>query len=130
MLGFGNAWYTAAVENALIIELPSGKPIRMVSAPYFLITKLEAFDGRGGGDYLMSHDMEDIVAVLDGRPELLDEIKHAQSTLVLELARRFQVLLKDERFVNSISGHMPTDESSQRRVSGILEIIRKVSVVM
>jgi hypothetical protein len=49
-------------ENAVHIQLPSGKSIKMVSAAYFLITKLEAFDGRGAGDYLMSHDIEDIIA--------------------------------------------------------------------
>lgn len=58
------------IEYAQLIRLPSGKHIRMVSAPYFLITKLEAFDGRGGGDYLLSHDIEDIIAVLDGSPRL------------------------------------------------------------
>lgn len=75
ILGFGNNWYGPAAENAVSVELPSGKQIRMVSGPYFLITKLEAFDGRGGGDYLASHDMEDIVAVLDGRREIIEEVK-------------------------------------------------------
>lgn len=64
VLGFGNDWYAPAITHAIEMELPSGKEIRVVSAPYFLITKLEAFDGRGAGDYQMSHDMEDIVAVL------------------------------------------------------------------
>jgi hypothetical protein len=50
------------------VELPSGAGVRSVSAPYFLATKLEAFDGRGSGDYLTSHDIEDLVAVIDGRP--------------------------------------------------------------
>ena len=45
ILGFGNRWYVLATENAITIELPMSKSIRMVSAPYFLITKLEAFDG-------------------------------------------------------------------------------------
>ena len=49
ILGFGNKWYASATKNAESVQLPSGKNIRMVSAPYFLITKLEAFDGRGGG---------------------------------------------------------------------------------
>jgi len=52
----------------------------MVLAPYFLATKLEAFDGRGKGDYLSSHDIEDIVAVLDGRPEILDELLKASKS--------------------------------------------------
>ena len=95
ILGFGNRWYTPAVEHAAKIQLPSGKSIRMVSAPYFLITKLEAFDGRGGGDYLASHDIEDIIAVLDGRPSIVDEVKQAESALVKELSNRFQALLRD-----------------------------------
>jgi predicted nucleotidyltransferase len=45
ILGFGNKWYTAAMINAEIISLTGKVDIRMVSAPYFLITKLEAFDG-------------------------------------------------------------------------------------
>ena len=57
ILGFGNKWYAPAAEKSDILQLPSGKSIRLVSAPYFLITKLEAFDGRGRGDYLASHDI-------------------------------------------------------------------------
>lgn len=51
ILGFGNAWYATAMAHALDVELPSGQTIRLVAAPYFLITKLEAFAGRGVGDY-------------------------------------------------------------------------------
>ncbi len=50
ILGFGNKWYIHAMKNADSVRL-SGKMIRMVSSPYFLITKIEAFDDRGGGDY-------------------------------------------------------------------------------
>lgn len=39
----------------------------------FIATKLEAFADRGGGDFLASHDLEDITTVTDGRPELTDE---------------------------------------------------------
>ncbi|MCW8920213.1 MAG: hypothetical protein OQK68_01935, partial [Sedimenticola sp.] len=38
VLGFGNRWYAKAIEHALMIKLPSGQAIRMVSAPYFLVT--------------------------------------------------------------------------------------------
>lgn len=81
ILGFGNVWYQPALKSAESVELPSGASIRMVSALYFLATKLAAFDGRGKGDFVMSHDMEDLVAVLDGRPEIVDEVKGADETL-------------------------------------------------
>ena len=63
ILGFGNVWYQKVIEHSILFELPDARTIRIVSPPYFLITKLEAFEGRGKGDYMLSHDMEDIVTV-------------------------------------------------------------------
>ena len=127
ILGFGNQWYAPASQNADSIRLPSGRQIRMVSAPYFLITKLEAFDGRGSGDYLMSHDIEDIIAVLDGRPSLIAEVKRAPAELVQELEKRFRSLLQDRQFIDAVSGHMPADAMSQARVPIILDRISKLA---
>lgn len=127
ILGFGNKWYTSAMKKSELIKLPSEKQIRMVSGPYFLITKLEAFDGRGGGDFLMSHDIEDIIAVLDGRPEIVNDVKQAEPLLTEELAKRFQVLMENNRFVDAVSGHMPTDETSQARVTVIKKIIKELA---
>ena len=115
----------AAVEPAMAaakaVELPSGKSIRMVLAPYFLATKLEAFDGRGKGDYLSSHDIEDIVAVLDGRPEILDETQRASKPLQSYLAHRFSALFKTREFLEALAGHLPGDAASQGRIPLIKE---------
>ena len=127
ILGFSNQWYAPAATNAKLIQLPSSKQIRMVSAPYFLITKLEAFEGRGDGDYLMSHDIEDIVAVLDGRPKIISDITQAETELVIALSDRFKKLLEDNAFVDAVFGHMPTDETSQARVLMILKTIREIA---
>ncbi len=113
--------------NAEIISLAGIVDIRMVSAPYFLITKLEAFDGRGNGDYLLSHDIEDIIVVMDGRPELAEEVRQSESALVDELATRLQELLEDKQFVDAVSGYMPTDEVSQSRVERIFNTIKNIS---
>lgn len=125
--GFGNQWYESAAENAEMISLPSKKLIKMVSAPYFLITKLEAFKGRGSGDYLMSHDIEDIIAVLDGRTEIVNEVKNSEARLVSELRERFTKLLQNNQFIDAVSGHMPTDITSQARVPMILETIKQIA---
>ncbi len=126
ILGFGNKWYVPAMENSEVIPLPNGVQIRMVSAPYFLITKLEAFDGRGG-DYLTSHDIEDIIAVLDGRPEIGEEIRRSEPELYNEVSERLNNLLQQSKFVDAVSGHMPTDETSQARVSIILKTIKEIA---
>ncbi|MEZ5478321.1 MAG: hypothetical protein R3E95_12825 [Thiolinea sp.] len=97
----------------------------MVSTPYFLITKLEAFDGRGEGDFLLSHDIEDIVAVIDGRPELIEEVMQAESTLRQVLSRRFQALLNNERFLEALAGHLPSG-AGVASVDKVLKVMRKI----
>jgi len=59
VLGFTNRWYDDGVVRARTVEVASGVSIRVLSAPYFVVSKLEAFKGRGGNDYLASADIED-----------------------------------------------------------------------
>ncbi|HED18007.1 MAG TPA: hypothetical protein ENI74_00690 [Gammaproteobacteria bacterium] len=129
ILGFGNEWYQLALDGAVHVDLPSGNKISMVTAPCFLATKLSAFGGRGRGDYLMSHDIEDIVAVLDGRPEVSDEVQQSPEELRSHLAERFRILLDDARFVEAISGHLPGDMSSQGRATIVIERIQSIAEV-
>lgn len=121
LLGFGSAWYQEALVAATLQALPSGRRIRMITAPYFLACKLAAFASRGRGDFLMSHDMEDIVAVLDGRPGVVNEIGQTPLGLREHLAERFRTLLESGSFRESLSGHMPPDQASQARVPLILD---------
>jgi len=127
ILGFGNEWYQPAFDAAVWGALPSGKKIHMVSAPYFLATKLAAFDGRGQGDYMMSHDMEDIVAVLDGRPEIVEEVWSCDPKLRDHLQVRLAALVWDDRFLEALPGHMPGDAGSQARVPIILQRLKAIA---
>ena len=127
ILGFGNEWYQPAFDAAVLVALPSGKKIRMVSAPYFLATKLAAFDGRGQGDYMMSHDMEDIVAVLDGRPEIVEEIRNCDPKLRDHIRVRLAALVKDDRFLEALPGHMPGDAGNQARVPIIIQRLKAIA---
>lgn len=66
VLGFSNRWYPLAAASATRLALPSGNEINLISTPAFLATKFEAFQNRGRGDLLMSHDLEDIINVVEG----------------------------------------------------------------
>lgn len=112
ILGFSNRWYPRCVQTAQAIDLPSGLTIRLVSAPVFIGTKLEAFYGRGAGDYLASHDMSDIISVLDGRETLVNECRQTASDLRGYLAEKFSALLADRRFLDALPGHLPGDAIS------------------
>jgi hypothetical protein len=74
VLGFSNRWYPYAVQTAERVNLGEVEgediEIRLVSAVAFVATKLEAFAGRGGGDFLSSHDLEDVLNIVDGRERL------------------------------------------------------------
>lgn len=127
ILGFGNEWYEQALNNAAPIELPSGTQIAVVTSPYFLATKLAAFDDRGNGDYVLSHDMEDIVAVLDGRPEITDEVSQCEEKLRKHLKARFAHLTADGNFLAALPGHLPTDAASQARLPLVHQRIKAIA---
>jgi hypothetical protein len=129
VLGFGNEWYQPALDEARTFELPSGKHIRMVTGPYFLATKLAAFDYRGGGGYVASYDLEDIVAVLDGRPDIFNEVLQADEKLRQHLSVRLSSLLGDMSFVAALPGHLPGDPAIQARVPLVLERMTAISEI-
>lgn len=124
VLGFGNRWYPVAVRTAESVQLPSGRSIRLIAPPVFLATKLEAFHGRGGGDFLASHDLEDIAVVVDGRPELVEEVASCEIALRTYLADELGSLLRNAAFLEALSGHLPGDATSQARLPIIRERLR------
>ncbi len=89
ILGFSNRWYPLALDTAQQRRLPSVHSIRIVTAPVFLATKLETFRGRGQGNFLFSHDLEDLMAVVDGRASLLEECRLSPPELRNDLAAQF-----------------------------------------
>jgi predicted nucleotidyltransferase len=120
-------WYPLAVETAREIELPSGQSIRLIHAPLFIATKLEAFKGRGNADYLMSHDLEDIISVVDGRVELIEEMHSMPEELLRYLSDEFTQLINDPALIEALPGHLPGDLASQQRLPDLLNRLRTLS---
>lgn len=127
VLGFSNRWYPLAAQTPTTLGLPSGRQVRLIRAPVFVATKLEAFHGRGGGDYLASHDLEDLVAVVDGRAELEEECRQGPPELAAYLAAQFAALLDKPAFVDALRGHLPGDAASQRRFPTLLGSLRALA---
>ncbi len=69
-----------------------------------LATKLEAWNGRGCGDHLRSHDLEDVILLVDGRSEITDEIAAAPDDLRAFVAHEITVLLDQQRFLDALDG--------------------------
>ncbi len=115
ILGFSNRWYRGALENSEITTVGEFK-IRIVSAPYFIATKIEAFYGRGNNDFQMSHDLEDVVTVIDGRAEITNEVRIASAELQKYLSDEFRKLLSNRDFIEALPGHLLPDAASQQRL--------------
>lgn len=116
ILGFANRWYPLSTQTAEWVTLNTEVSIRLISAPAFIATKLEAFTNRGKGDMLLSHDLEDIVTVVDGRPSLISEIGTGPRALREYIAKKFSILVTDEAFLSALAGHLPGDAASQARL--------------
>lgn len=127
ILGFSNRWYREAIRTARETELRAGLSIRLVTAPYFLATKHDAFLGRGRGDYLGSHDFEDLMAVIDGRPELEREVRSAEPGLRDYLADVMRRTIADERFRSVVGGFVVEGGSSPDRASELLARMQRLA---
>ena len=125
ILGFTNRWYRPALKNSAIRRIEE-KEIRLVTAPYFLATKLEAFHGRGRNEYAMSHDLEDIITIIDGRPELVTEISLETADLRQYLSAEFRALLSTAAFRDALPGHLLPDAASQQRISIVMGRIQQI----
>jgi predicted nucleotidyltransferase len=127
ILGFSNRWYVHAVETATLENLNDGTQIKLINAPTFIATKIEAFKGRGNNDYLLSHDLEDVVTIIDGRNELISEIRESAVSLRAYLREEFSRLLSTEKFVQSLAGYLPSDPGSQQRLPYLRQRLRSIA---
>lgn len=126
VLGFSNRWYPAAIVTAQTLRIAE-HDVRVVTPVLFIATKLEAFRGRGSGDIFASHDLEDIVTVVDGRPEIVDEIAAADAEVRADIASEIRSLLANQDFVDALPGFLLPDAASQARRSILEERLRALS---
>ena len=130
ILGFANPWYPMAIETAQRIALPeTDLVILLIRAPEFVATKLVAFKDRGRGDYLASHDLEDLVTIVDGRETLHDEVVSGPRVLRHYIADEVGALLRNDDFVSALGGQLPGDAASQSRLPLLLHRLRRLAEI-
>jgi hypothetical protein len=126
---FRTAGIKAAMDSALFHELEPDLRVRVVNPVYFCATKLEAFAGRGKGDYQSSHDLEDLIAVVDGRSELANEILAGPKDVRAYTATEISKLLENPAFLDALPGYLLPDQASQARVSILLKRLKTIAAI-
>lgn len=128
ILGFSNPWYSEGFRKAVPATLPDGRVIRIFDLPYFIASKLEAFKGRGKGDFAGSTDLEDIITVMDGVPDFKERVLQAAEDVRRYLQDSFAELRGDERFLDYLEGHLPPVGRRERseRARAIIEALAEI----
>jgi len=129
ILGFSNPWYAEAVANASRHLLEPELSIRVVTPEYFCATKIAAFHGRGGRDFAASHDLEDLLAVVDGRQALVGEIRNAPENVRRHIANEVRGLLGTRAFTDALPGFLPPDSASQARLSLLVGRLDEIAAI-
>lgn len=116
ILGFENRWQVEGFGHAVEVTLPKGQAISALPPPYLLATKLEAFRGRGQLDFYGSRDWGDIVALVDGREELIEEVREASGAVRTYVSDQLQELSAHRSFDPGVEGALPSSPESRDRV--------------
>ena len=124
--GLNTQWFTEALETAGTVEYAHTK-IRIVSPIGFLATKYLTFTERGKGDFFGSHDLEDFIAVIDGRNRIVEEINSSREDFRRYLVGAVVNLMLESDFREALPGFLPGDSASQSRLPSLRNKLRRIA---
>lgn len=122
-------WFRFAVVTPVSREIESGLFMRHLSPVAFLATKLDAFANRGASDIRGSKDLEDIVALIDGRVSLLAEIKLEPLDVKQFIALQINRLLRRDDIEEIVNGHLSPESKCSGRDARVIAILQQLAVI-
>ena len=126
-MGFSNKWHKKGVKKAIDYKINKNQSIKIFPVSIFIASKIEAFEHRGAVDYRTSHDIEDIITILNGHSKILESIATSDTDVRNYLKLKFSDLLKLPSFSEIIYGHLP---SSDKNIAVYIEEIIKNIVIL
>jgi hypothetical protein len=99
-----NLWFKEGFEYLEKVVLDKLISIKILPLAYFLASKFDAYHNRGT-DPRTSHDLEDIIYVLDNRINLVEVILSAPDNVLTHLQSEFAALVTP-KMEEAIFGHM------------------------
>lgn len=125
---FHDRWFEHAVKTSSANSL-GDVSVRTVRAPCFVAMKLTAFEDRGRGDWYGSHDLEDIITVVDGRASLRDELADEEDSLRAYVCGSISEMLGNRGFLEALPGHLPPDRASQNRLPLLVRRLTSIATL-
>ncbi len=121
VLGFTNPWYAEGVERAVSRGLSKDIAIRIFPPALALASKLAAHADRGRDDPVLSRDLEDVVALVSNRPELVAEVEAERESTRLWIGKRLEEAFEREDARSVLRGFLP----EVARTPGLLELVEE-----
>ena len=125
VLGFSNRWYAEALKTAQPVQINDDLNIRLLTPPYFIATKLDAWLGRGKND-AFHRDLEDLLNLFDGRPSLLEELSTAPEELQVFVAEEISKLLELQDFEYAVQSTARGDQQREEIIFERLEAVTQL----
>lgn len=119
-----NPWFASGFAQKEIIEIEDQK-IQILPLPYFLASKFSAFNDRGAIDPRTSHDLEDIVYVLDNRMDIVEKLAKVPDDVRSYLADQLQRILDNRVMQEAILGNL-FYETREERYQRIIKCIKQI----
>ncbi|HEY9005269.1 nucleotidyl transferase AbiEii/AbiGii toxin family protein [Ohtaekwangia sp.] len=117
VIGFSNPWYKPGLQKIQPHAIANDLDVNILPLAYFLATKFSAFNGRGKGNYITSHDFEDIVYLTDNAISLVKQISESEADVREYLKKEYQTIWKNSNRREIISCHLqPLIRSARLKV--------------
>lgn len=125
VLGWKSQWFEEALHSATSITI-DGHIVKIISAPFFVALKLEAFEDRGKGDFICSTDFEDVICLFNGRNTITDEIL-ADPVIGQGIAEKFSRYIKSTDLEDAVSGFVQTESNPDARFTAIMSAFKRLA---
>jgi hypothetical protein len=128
---FNNRWGAEAMRWAAARDLDGGLRINVITAPYYLATKVEAFYRRGRNRYWASRDIYDLLLVVRGCTEIETLIREQTSPeLRAHLVDEFRKLsLARKRLAGQPSSDNLYERSFRRLEPEVVNRIQQIAAM-
>lgn len=120
-LGMNSQWFREALETATSVTLDGKIKAKVITAPLFLATKLAAFRDRGREDLYRSHDLEDIVTIIDGCQNIVEDVANSSKDVFKFIATELTTLMQHSDFDDALLGHLSASFGARDRAPEVKE---------
>ena len=126
ILGFSSEWFEEAWKYPQSITV-EGRTIETISPVYLIASKLAAFTNRGNEDFWASHDLEDLITVVDGRDCIVDELRGSNADVRQYIARKVRGYLHSNEFEQALPSYLDSDPASQERLPSLHQKLQDIA---